>query len=165
MNVTGIARQPCLTKGGERGTKSAGFANERTGLIGRCIGVEHHRGGLNCSEAKRAHDPLPYRPCAVPVWLSMNDTSGMVLAAMHAQTLGAARVAIVDWDAHHGNGTQDEFYDDPSVLTISIHQDGRLPRASGSLAENGSGTGVGANINVPLPPGSGKAPTWRRWPM
>ncbi len=85
----------------------------------------------------------------------MNDTSGMVLAAMHAQTLGAARVAIVDWDAHHGNGTQDEFYDDSSVLTISIHQDGRLPRASGSLAENGSGTGVGANINVPLPPGSG----------
>src|SRR5262249_52769719 len=65
------------------------------------------------------------------------------------------RVATVDWDVHHGNGTQAIFYDDPSVLTISLHQDNLFPAASGGIAENGTGPGEGFNINVPLPPGSG----------
>ena len=65
------------------------------------------------------------------------------------------RVAVLDWDVHHGNGTQDAFYQDPDVLTISIHQDGNFPPASGSMEENGEGAGAGYNINIPLPPGSG----------
>jgi acetoin utilization deacetylase AcuC-like enzyme len=65
------------------------------------------------------------------------------------------RVAIVDWDVHHGNGTQAAFYDDPRVLTISIHQDRLFPLDSGAAAENGSGAGEGYNLNVPLPAGSG----------
>jgi acetoin utilization deacetylase AcuC-like enzyme len=68
---------------------------------------------------------------------------------------GLARVAIVDWDVHHGNGTQAAFYDDPSVLTISLHQDNLFPPNSGGLAERGAGSGEGANLNVPLPPGCG----------
>jgi acetoin utilization deacetylase AcuC-like enzyme len=68
---------------------------------------------------------------------------------------GLERVAIVDWDVHHGNGTQAAFYDDPRVLTISLHQDSNFPPGSGTLEENGEGAGAGANINVPLPPGSG----------
>lgn len=64
------------------------------------------------------------------------------------------RVAIVDWDAHHGNGTESAFYDDPAVLTISIHQDmGLLGR--GTVQDAGCGAGVGYNMNIPLPPGSG----------
>jgi acetoin utilization deacetylase AcuC-like enzyme len=78
------------------------------------------------------------------------------LAAAHArQARGLSRVAIVDWDVHHGNGTEHAFYADPSVLTISVHQDNNYPPNSGGLSDNGSGAGEGYNINVPLPPGSG----------
>lgn len=68
---------------------------------------------------------------------------------------GLKRVAIVDWDVHHGNGTQSIYYDDPNVLTISIHQDRVYPVDSGLLTENGTAAGLGACINIPLPPGSG----------
>jgi acetoin utilization deacetylase AcuC-like enzyme len=61
------------------------------------------------------------------------------------------RIAVVDWDVHHGNGTQDIFYDDPDVLTISLHQDRLYPRNSGMREERG----VGTNINIPLPAGTG----------
>ena len=82
--------------------------------------------------------------------------SNAALGAMHArQALGLERVAVVDWDVHHGNGTQWAFYDDPSVLTISLHQDRYFPPDSGMVDEVGEGAGVGANINVPLPAGSG----------
>src|SRR5262249_11422031 len=78
------------------------------------------------------------------------------IAIRRAQALGKVRrVAVFDWDVHHGNGTQDAFYQDPSVLTISIHQAGNYPPGSGTLEENGEGPGLGFNINVPLPPGSG----------
>ena len=72
---------------------------------------------------------------------------------------GVGRVAIVDWDVHHGNGTQAVFYDDPTVLAISLHQEGVFPQAAqppfGAITEMGSGKGVGSTINVPLPAGSG----------
>jgi acetoin utilization deacetylase AcuC-like enzyme len=78
------------------------------------------------------------------------------LAAVHArQARGLSRVAIVDWDVHHGNGTEHAFYADPSVLTISIHQDNNYPPSSGAIGDTGSGPGVGYNINIPLPAGSG----------
>jgi acetoin utilization deacetylase AcuC-like enzyme len=68
---------------------------------------------------------------------------------------GLQRVAIVDWDVHHGNSQEGAFLDDPTVLTISLHQDNYYPPMSGGLDVNGTGAGKGANINVPLPPGSG----------
>jgi len=65
------------------------------------------------------------------------------------------RIFVFDFDAHHGNGTQDIFYDDPSVLYMSIHQDGRtLYPGTGFVDEIGSGEGEGYTVNVPLPPGS-----------
>lgn len=78
------------------------------------------------------------------------------IAAHHARVArGLDRVAIVDWDVHHGNGTQAGFYSDPQVLTISLHQDNCFPPNSGLINETGEGAGEGYNINVPLPPGSG----------
>jgi len=78
------------------------------------------------------------------------------LAIMHAQAVHKVkRVATVDWDVHHGNGTQSAFYDRDDVLTISLHQDGLFPAQSGGLEEVGTGRGVGFNLNIPLPPGSG----------
>jgi acetoin utilization deacetylase AcuC-like enzyme len=63
------------------------------------------------------------------------------------------RVAIVDWDAHHGNGTQDTFYADPRVLYTSLHQSPLYP-GTGRMDETGAGEGVGSTINVPVPPGT-----------
>jgi len=65
------------------------------------------------------------------------------------------RVAVVDWDVHHGNGTQAAFYDSPDVLTISLHQEMLFPHDQGTLGEQGEGAGHGNNINVPLPAGCG----------
>jgi len=68
---------------------------------------------------------------------------------------GLERVLIVDWDVHHGNGTQSIFYDDPSVMFFSLHQDGNYPPQSGTVEEVGEGKGEGFTINIPLPPGTG----------
>ncbi|KAJ0404078.1 hypothetical protein P43SY_000862 [Pythium insidiosum] len=65
------------------------------------------------------------------------------------------RVAIVDYDVHHGNGTQDAFYDDESVLLVSLHQANNYPANTGGWEEIGTLRGEGFTINVPLPPGSG----------
>ena len=78
---------------------------------------------------------------------------------------GLRRIAIVDWDVHHGNSQEKAFIADPSVLTISLHQDNYYPPLSGAIDVRGEGAGAGANINVPLPPGSGHGAyvdAWRR---
>jgi acetoin utilization deacetylase AcuC-like enzyme len=80
----------------------------------------------------------------------------VALAARHAQALGLAKVMIVDFDVHHGNGTQDTFYGDPSVLFISTHQQGIYP-LTGAEDEAGADAGRGATINVPLAAGAGDA--------
>ena len=67
---------------------------------------------------------------------------------------GIGKVAIVDWDVHHGNGTQDIFYQDDSVFFFSIHQSPLYP-GTGSSRERGSGEAHGTTLNVPVPPGSG----------
>ncbi|WP_214415263.1 class II histone deacetylase [Sphaerisporangium fuscum] len=80
----------------------------------------------------------------------------IVLAVLHVRaTRGIRRVAVVDWDVHHGNGTEHAFYGDPDVLTVSIHQDNLYPLFSGAMTDRGEGEGLGANLNIPLPPGSG----------
>ncbi|WP_423743356.1 histone deacetylase (plasmid) [Haladaptatus sp. SPP-AMP-3] len=66
----------------------------------------------------------------------------------------AERVAIIDWDVHHGNGTQDIFYGDDDVFYVSIHEDGLYP-GTGEIDESGEGDGEGTTLNVPLPAGSG----------
>ena len=66
------------------------------------------------------------------------------------------RVLIIDFDVHHGNGTQDAFYDDPRVMYISTHEYPFYP-GSGAAEETGSGAGQGATVNIPLPAGSGDA--------
>jgi len=80
----------------------------------------------------------------------------VAIAVRHAvEERGLSRVAVVDWDVHHGNGTQAAFYSDPRVLTVSVHQDSFFPPGSGSVEETGGGEGEGYNLNVPLPAGSG----------
>lgn len=68
---------------------------------------------------------------------------------------GLGKVAVIDWDVHHGNGTQSIFEARGDVLTISLHQDGCYPPGYSGEQDRGRGDGLGANINIPLPPGSG----------
>jgi acetoin utilization deacetylase AcuC-like enzyme len=82
--------------------------------------------------------------------------NNVAAAAQDAIEAGVARVAIVDFDVHHGNGTQDIFYDRADVLYISTHQWPLYP-GTGAAGERGSGAGEGLTLNVPLPAGSGDA--------
>jgi acetoin utilization deacetylase AcuC-like enzyme len=87
----------------------------------------------------------------------------IAIAARHAQKVhGVSKVLIVDYDVHHGNGTEAMFYDDPSVLFISAHQATTafgtpFYPGTGDIRDIGTGKGIGANLNIPLPPGHGDA--------
>lgn len=84
--------------------------------------------------------------------------NNVAVAATYAlEELGLERVAIVDWDVHHGNGAQDIFWDSTRVLNISLHQDRCFPSDSGFRDENGGDGAEGYSLNVPLPPGGGDA--------
>lgn len=94
------------------------------------------------AEADRGHGFCAYNNVAV--------------AAAAALACGAAkRVAVVDYDVHHGNGTQAAFYERSDVLVVSVHQDGLYPLHTGGAHEVGAGAGRGYTLNVPLPAGSG----------
>ncbi|EAR51485.1 deacetylase / probable acetylpolyamine aminohydrolase [Oceanicola granulosus HTCC2516] len=69
------------------------------------------------------------------------------------------RAAVLDWDVHHGNGTEAIYYDDPDTLTVSLHQERNYPLDTGGFEDRGTGAGAGANLNIPLPPGAGHV-TW-----
>lgn len=67
----------------------------------------------------------------------------------------AGRVVVLDWDVHHGNGTEAIYYGRDDVLTISVHQEHNYPLDTGEITDRGTGAGMGCNMNIPLPPGAG----------
>jgi acetoin utilization deacetylase AcuC-like enzyme len=82
--------------------------------------------------------------------------ANIAIAIEAAKARGAlGRVVVLDWDVHHGNGTEAIFYDRPDVLTISMHQEGNYPLDTGALTDRGAGAGSGYNINLPMAAGSG----------
>ena len=84
--------------------------------------------------------------------------ANLAIAIQAARANGLCeRVVVLDWDVHHGNGTEAIFYEDPDVLTISIHQDRNYPMDTGAFEDRGAGAGAGVNLNIPLPPGVGHA--------
>ncbi|MCA9078961.1 MAG: histone deacetylase [Planctomycetaceae bacterium] len=89
--------------------------------------------------------------------------NNIAIAARHAQqTHGVERVLIVDWDVHHGNGTQAIFYDDPSVHFLSIHRHPFYP-GTGQKGETGTGPGLGATWNVPIAYGTSRIDYFARF--
>lgn len=96
------------------------------------------------------HHATPSRPMG---FCLLNTVA---IAAAHALAAGATRVAILDWDVHHGNGTQDIFYDKADVLYCSLHQWPFYP-GSGASHETGQGPGTGTTLNIPLRSGTGDA--------
>ena len=81
--------------------------------------------------------------------------NNVAVAARHAlDRLEAGRVLVLDWDVHHGNGTNDIFYETAEVLYVSIHQSPLYP-GTGALTDSGAGAGEGYTVNLPVPPGAG----------
>ncbi|MEK7847594.1 MAG: histone deacetylase [Chloroflexota bacterium] len=101
--------------------------------------------------AMRRHGPVTFGFCYF-------NQEAMVIRHLQRRGL-VSRVLVLDTDCHHGNGTQDIFYEDPSVLAISLHQDPHTlyPGVSGFVDEIGEGPGRGFNANLPLPPRTGCA--------
>ncbi|MCP5101096.1 MAG: histone deacetylase [Chloroflexi bacterium] len=130
----------------------------RLGVGGTCVAVDEIMSGRAKNGIALIRPPGHHA--------EFNQISGFCLfnnvaaAARHAQAVyGVKRVMILDYDVHHGNGTQDIFYDDDSVLFISTHL--FIPRffypGSGSIKEDGLGNGIGYTLNVPLLPDFGDA--------
>lgn len=100
-----------------------------------------------------ARPPGHHASAAVPMGFCLFNN--IAIAARHAQRRhGCARILIVDWDVHHGNGTQDIFYNDDSVFFLSVHQSPFYP-GTGKSSECGEGRGKGFTLNVPLPANTG----------
>lgn len=96
------------------------------------------------------HHCLPDRPNG----FCLLNNIGIAIEAAKAAGL-AQKFAVLDWDVHHGNGTEAVFYDRPDVLTVSLHQDRNYPMDTGGFADRGADAGTGFNLNIPLPPGTG----------
>ena len=77
--------------------------------------------------------------------------NNIAIAAQHAIHLGTKRIVILDWDVHHGNGTQETFYEDDRILFIDLHQENLFPQHSGTTQEEGKNKGKGFTLNIPLP--------------
>lgn len=106
-----------------------------------------------CAIRPPGHHATPTKPMGFCI------VNSVAVAARHAQALrGIGRVLILDWDVHHGNGTQDIFYDDPSVFFISLHRYGNgFYPGTGHPSETGTGKGLGTTLNLTAHPGIGQA--------
>jgi acetoin utilization deacetylase AcuC-like enzyme len=93
-----------------------------------------------------------------PMGFCLLANGALAVEAALAEGL-AGRIAVLDWDVHHGNGTEAIFHRRGEVLTVSLHQERNFPLDTGAFADRGEGPGAGANLNVPLPPGAGHE-TW-----
>jgi acetoin utilization deacetylase AcuC-like enzyme len=141
-----LGRKTPFGKGGyEIAAISAGLA--KTALVDVMTGTVSNASALS---RPPGHHGLP----AWPNGFCLLANIAIAIRAAQAAGLGQ-RFAVLDWDVHHGNGTEAIFYDDPNVLTVSVHQDRNYPVDTGGFADRGTGAGLGYNLNVPLPPGTG----------
>ncbi len=123
---------------------------------------------LAAADLVAAGEPAAYACCRPPGHHASRGVFGgscylnnAAAAAARLREANRAPVAVIDIDAHHGNGTQSIFYDDPEVLTGSVHVDpgaGWFPHFLGFASETGDGAGAGATRNLPLAPGAGDGP-------
>ncbi len=140
-------RTPFLKGGYEVAALSAGLAKEALSQV-----LEGELDNAYALSRPPGHHCLPDWPNGF--CLLANIAIAIEAAIARGQ---ASRFAVVDWDVHHGNGTEAIYYDREDVLTISLHQEHNYPLDSGEVADRGTGAGEGFNMNIPLPPGAGHA--------
>lgn len=153
-----------LRQQSEAGGGDAGDGGTRFGAGGFEIALASAGGAISCVDtvlggrARNAYALIrpPGHHASADSGMGFCMLNNVAIAARHAQAAGLERIAIVDIDVHHGNGTQSIFYEDSDVLTVSLHQHGLYPQESGEVEERGRGDAAGRNINIPLPPGSGR---------
>ncbi|MEI4472674.1 class II histone deacetylase [Frigidibacter sp. MR17.24] len=140
-------RTPFGRDGYETAALSAGLA---TAALASVLRGEHRNAyALSRPPGHHALPDFPNGFCLI---------NNIAVAIRAAQAHGLARrVAVIDWDVHHGNGTEAIFLRDPEVLTISVHQEWNYPTDTGGAMVRGEGRGHGYNVNLPLPPGAGHA--------
>ena len=157
-----IAAESQLPKGGDAGDGISPFGHNGIEIARRAAGTV-----IACVDAvldgtvENAYALVrpPGHHAIASMGMGFCTFGNLAIAAAHAKTVrGVARIAVVDWDVHHGNGTQSMFYDDPDVLTISIHQNNVFPPNSGALDERGDGRGARRRDQHPAPTGHR-----RRW--
>jgi acetoin utilization deacetylase AcuC-like enzyme len=145
----------------EHNTFISGFLDANTYINPRSYEVATYAAGSAIAAMERAADGEscfalvrpPGHHAAADWAMGFCLLNNVAIAAAKALTL-VDRVAIIDWDFHHGNGTQDIFYGNNRVLYCSVHQNDTFPH-TGSLEETGTGSGRGFTVNAPLPPLSG----------
>jgi acetoin utilization deacetylase AcuC-like enzyme len=134
------------------GGGSYDYARRSAGLV--IAAVDEVLGGRTRNAYALARPPGHHCGPASPMgFCFLNNAAIAVEAAIAKHKL--SRIAIVDWDVHHGNGTEAIFAERPDVFTISIHQEHCFPPVSGGADVRGSGAGAGYNLNIPLLPGGG----------
>ncbi len=139
------ARTPFLPGGYEIAAVSAGLT--RSALFSVLDG--RHRAAYALSRPPGHH-------CLADTPMGFCLLANIAIAVKAALAEGRARrVAVIDWDVHHGNGTEALFIDNPDVLTVSLHQYRNFPNHTGDAEVTGDGPGRGCNVNIPLPPGTG----------
>ncbi len=146
--------------GGDAGVNAPlgpdGFAIAALAAGGAIAAVDAVIGGVVCNAYALVRPPGHH--ALADRGLGFCLFNNIAIAARHAQrAYGLRRIAIIDWDVHDGNGTQEAFYADGEVLFVSLHQDGLFPVDMGLVEQIGSGEGVGKTVNIPLPPGCGDA--------
>ena len=125
---------------------------------GLCIGAARHVYEGSCKQAYALIRPPGHhaQPAMADGYCFVNNI-GVAIEYLREQ--GMQKAAIIDWDVHHGNGTEEGFYYDSDILTVSLHMDhgawGDSHLQTGNLDEVGSGIGYGKNLNIPMPYGSG----------
>jgi len=142
-------------------TTSVNYMDHETYVNPRSYDIALHAAGAAVAASERALDgehcfslmrpPGHHAECDRAMGFCLLNNAA--IAAMHALE-SVDRVAIIDWDVHHGNGTQHAFYPSDRVLYCSVHQKGLFPPYSGNLEETGTGAGLGYTINAPLAAGS-----------
>jgi acetoin utilization deacetylase AcuC-like enzyme len=143
--------------------KGGGYLNLDTGLNAHSWEAATLASGAAIGAVESALSGTPAFAVARPPGHHAGRDYGMgfcllnnaAIAAEHARSRGVVRIAILDWDVHHGNGTQDVFYADAGVLYLSVHQSPFYP-GTGAAREVGEGQGEGFTANVPLPARSGE---------